>query len=182
MNPEEKVVVVIIDDTIHTDTPYGRAISRISNGLADFDIEVVTIASLEGARSASANLPAADCILINWNLGGTDDHSAAKLLIHEIRRRNEDIPIFLIADPFGEAPVELTVDTVREINEYVYVMEDTPEFISGRITAAAKRYKDRLLPPFFKALVNFSKDFEYSWHTPGHAGGTAFRITRIWRT
>lgn len=175
MNPEEKVVVVIIDDTIHTDTPYGRAISRISKGMADFDIEIVTIASLEGARSAYANLPAADCILINWNLGGTDDHSAAKLLIHEIRRRNEDIPIFLIADPFGEAPAELTVETVREINEYVYVMEDTPEFIAGRITAAAKRYKDRLLPPFFKALVKFSKDFEYSWHTPGHAGGTAFR-------
>ena len=174
MNPEEKLVVVIIDDRIHTDTPYGRAISRISKGLADFDIEVVTIASLEGARSAYAYLPAVDCILINWNLGGTDDHSEAKLLINEIRRRNEDIPIFLIADPFGEVAVELTVETIREVNEYVYVMEDTPEFIAGRITAAANRYKDRLLPPFFKALVNFSKDFEYSWHTPGHAGGTAF--------
>ncbi len=54
-------------------------------------------------------------------------------------------------------------------------MEDTPEFIAGRITAAAKRYRENLLPPFFKELVKFSKDFEYSWHTPGHAGGTAFR-------
>ena len=54
-------------------------------------------------------------------------------------------------------------------------MEDTPEFIAGRITAAAKRYREIILPPFFKELVKFSKDFEYSWHTPGHAGGTAFR-------
>ncbi len=175
MNPEERLIVVIIDDTVNTDTPYGRTITRISKGLADFDIEVVTIASLEGARSAYANLPAADCILIGWDLGNTADHAAAKQLIHEIRQRNEDIPIFLLADPSGEAPVQLTVDTVREINEYIYIMEDTPEFIAGRITAAANRYKEQLLPPFFKALVQFSKDFEYSWHTPGHAGGTAFR-------
>jgi Arginine/lysine/ornithine decarboxylases len=175
MNPEERLIVVIIDDTINTDTPYGRTIHRISKGLADFDIEVVTIASLEGARSAYANLPAADCILIGWDLGNTPDHAAAKQLIHEIRQRNEDIPIFLLADPGGEAPNELTVDTIREINEYIYIMEDTPEFIAGRITAAANRYKEKLLPPFFNALVKFSKDFEYSWHTPGHAGGTAFR-------
>ena len=68
----------------------------------------------------------------------------------------------------------MTIDMVKEINEYIWVMEDTPEFIAGRITAAAKRYREHLLPPFFGELVQFSKDFEYSWHTPGHAGGTAF--------
>ena len=61
------------------------------------------------------------------------------------------------------------------MNEYIYIMDDTPEFIAGRIIAAANRYEESLYPPFFGALVKFSKDFEYSWHTPGHAGGTAFR-------
>ena len=64
---------------------------------------------------------------------------------------------------------------IREVNEYVWVLEDSPEFIAGRIRAASKRYRDLLLPPFFGSLVTFSRDFEYSWHTPGHAGGTAFR-------
>jgi arginine decarboxylase len=177
MNPEEKLTVVIVDDTIHTDTPHGRTIKRIVNGLSDFDILVFTIASLEDARSAYANLPEADCVLINWNLGAAASkaHSDAKQLIHEIRQRNEDIPIFLMAEPAAEAPTTITVDTIREISEYIYIMDDTPEFIAGRITAAANRYKEQLLPPFFGALVRFSKDFEYSWHTPGHAGGTAFR-------
>ena len=180
MNPEEKLTVVIIDDTIHTDNPHGRTISRIVKGLADFDLDVVTIASLEDARSAYANLPEADCILVNWNLGdsGSKTHADAKKLIHEIRQRNEDIPIFLMAEPAEETATtltSLTVDIIREINEYIYIMDDTPEFIAGRITAAANRYKEQLLPPFFGALVRFSKDFEYSWHTPGHAGGTAFR-------
>jgi arginine decarboxylase len=177
MNAEEKLTVVIVDDTIDTETPHGRTIQRIVDGLTGFDIQVFTIGSLEGARSAYANLPEADCILINWNLGGvtTKAHNDAALLIREIRQRNEDIPLFLIADPTFETPNELTVDTIREISEYIYIMDDTPEFIAGRITAAANRYKESLLPPFFGALVRFSKDFEYSWHTPGHAGGTAFR-------
>ena len=80
MNPEEKLTVVIIDDTIHTDTPHGRTILRIVKGLADFDLDVVSIASLEDARSAYANLPEADCILVNWNLGdsGSKTHADAK--------------------------------------------------------------------------------------------------------
>ena len=180
MNPEEKLTVVIIDDTLHTDTPHGRTIQRIVKGLADFDLDVVSIASLEDARSAYANLPEADCILVNWNLGdsGSKTHADAKKLIYEIRQRNEDIPIFLMAEPAEETATtltSLTVDIIREINEFIYIMDDTPEFIAGRITAAAKRYKEALLPPFFGALVRFSEDFEYSWHTPGHAGGTAFR-------
>ncbi|MDO9325016.1 MAG: Orn/Lys/Arg decarboxylase N-terminal domain-containing protein, partial [Methanoregula sp.] len=88
---------------------------------------------------------------------------------------NEKIPIFLMGEPTNAPPTTLPLKTVREINEYIWVMEDTPEFIAGRITAAAKRYREIILPPFFKELVKFSKDFEYSWHTPGHAGGTAFR-------
>jgi lysine decarboxylase/arginine decarboxylase len=177
MNPEEKLVVVIVDDAIATDTPHGRTINRIVKGLGDFDIQVFTMASLEDARSAFANLPEADCILISWSLGASKsrNNTDAKQLIHEIRQRNEDIPIFLMAEPAGEAPSALTVDTIREVNEYIYIMDDTPEFIAGRITAAANRYKEQLYPPFFGALVKFSKDFEYSWHTPGHAGGTAFR-------
>lgn len=180
MNPEETLTVVIIDDTLSTDTPHGRTVQRIVKGLADFNLAVATIASLEDARSAYANLPEADCILVNWDLGGpgSKDNADAKKLIREIRERNEDIPIFLMAEPAEDTAASLTslpVDIIREINEYIYIMEDTPEFIAGRITAAAKRYKEQLLPPFFGALVRFSEDFEYSWHTPGHAGGTAFR-------
>jgi arginine/lysine/ornithine decarboxylase len=79
-----------------------------------------------------------------------------------------------MGEPTNTAPVELNLEMVKEINEYIWVMEDTPEFIAGRINAAARRYREHLLPPFFGELVKFSKDFEYSWHTPGHAGGIAF--------
>ncbi|TSA25016.1 MAG: arginine decarboxylase [Bacteroidetes bacterium] len=177
MNPDGNLLVGIIDDTIHTDTPHGHAIKRIIKGIEEFGIHVADVASPADARAAYSNLPSVDCILINWNLGGdtAKKHKETMRLIQEIRSRNEDVPIFLMAEPTSETPASLTVDMIREINEYIYVMEDTPEFIAGRIRAAAKRYQDRLLPPFFGELVKFSEDFEYSWHTPGHAGGTAFR-------
>jgi lysine decarboxylase/arginine decarboxylase len=177
MNPEDHLLVAVIDDAIHTDTPHGRAIKRIVQGLEEFGIRVADVASPADARAAYSGLPEVDCILINWNLGGdtAKKHKETMQLIHEIRSRNEDIPIFLMAEPTSETPTSLTIDMIREVNEYIYVMEDTPEFIAGRITAAAKRYEERLLPPFFGELVKFSEDFEYSWHTPGHAGGTAFR-------
>ena len=177
MNAGEQHTIAVIDDIHKTDTPQGRAIQRIIEGLKSFGIRIGEVASPADARAAYASLAELDCILINWNLGGDTEkkHKETAELIHEIRRLNETIPIFLMAEPPKESAKALSLDLVREINEYVWVMEDTPEFIAGRITAAAKRYRDRLLPPFFGELVRFSRDFEYSWHTPGHAGGTAFR-------
>jgi arginine decarboxylase len=177
MNPEEKLTVAILDDTIHTDTPHGRAIKRIVKGLEEYGITVADISSPVDARAAFPGLPEVDCILINWNLGGDtpERHKETVAIIHAIRQRNEEIPLFLMGEPTTASPTSLTIDMIKEINEYIWVTEDTPEFIAGRITAAAKRYREKLLPPFFGELVKFSDDFEYSWHTPGHAGGIAFR-------
>jgi len=177
MNAEETLQIAIIDATVHTDTPEGRAIQRIILDLAGYGIEVTTLASPDDARAALSNLPGVDCILINWNVGGDvhEKSEMASLIIEEIRKRNEEIPIFLMGEPTREPPTSLTAGMLSEINEFIWVMDDTAEFIAGRITAAAKRYREQLLPPFFGELVNFSQDFEYSWHTPGHAGGTAFR-------
>ena len=177
VNADEFLTVALIDDTHKTDTPVGNAIRRIMDGLKEYGIRITNIGSSDDARSALTNLPEADCIFINWNLGGDtpERHTATEGIIKEIRTRNEDIPIFLMGEPGKESATTLTIDMIREVNEYVWVMEDSPEFIAGRIWAASGRYRARLLPPFFGSLVKFSQDFEYSWHTPGHAGGIAFR-------
>jgi len=177
VNPEEFLTVALIDDTHKTDTPAGNALRRIIEGLKEYGIRIADIGSSDDTQSALANLPEADCIFINWNLGGDtpERHMATSGVIQEIRKRNDDIPIFLMGEPGKESATTLTIEMIREVNEYVWVMEDSPEFIAGRIRAASKRYRDLLLPPFFGSLIKFSQDFEYSWHTPGHAGGTAFR-------
>jgi lysine decarboxylase/arginine decarboxylase len=177
VNPEEFLTIALIDDTHTTDTRAGNALCRILDGLQEYGIRITDIGSSDDAHNTLASLPEADCIFINWNLGGDtpERHMATAGVIQEIRKRNEDIPIFLMGEPGKESATTLTIDMIREVSEYVWVLEDSPEFIAGRIRAASKRYRDLLLPPFFGPLVKFSQDFEYSWHTPGHAGGTAFR-------
>ena len=38
-----------------------------------------------------------------------------------------------------------------------------------------------MLPPLAAALMKFSQEYEYSWHTPGHTGGTAFLKSPVGR-
>ncbi len=38
-----------------------------------------------------------------------------------------------------------------------------------------------MLPPLAAALTKFTQEYEYSWHTPGHAGGTAFLKSPVGR-
>jgi hypothetical protein len=66
-------------------------------------------------------------------------------------------------------------------DDFIWLLEDTTDFISGRIFAAIERYRDRILPPMFAALADFASLHEYSWHTPGHAGGTAFLKSPVGR-
>ena len=40
-------------------------------------------------------------------------------------------------------------------------------------------YLDRLPPPMFKALMDYTLHAGYSWHTPGHGGGVAFRKSPV---
>ena len=75
-----------------------------------------------------------------------------------------------------------SLEIVENVDGFIWLPEDSPKFIAGRIQAAAKRYLDSILPPFFGALVNFDDTHEYSWHTPGHTGGTAFMKTAVGKT
>ncbi len=70
----------------------------------------------------------------------------------------------------GDVPTEV----VAEVDEYVYLLDDTPSWIAGRLRDAAAKYRAQSLPAMFAALMAFAETHEYSWHTPGHEGGAAF--------
>jgi arginine decarboxylase len=96
-----------------------------------------------------------------------------------VRSRNDKIPIFLLAER-GEASA-IPVGVMEMVDEYVWTLEDTAAFVGGRIAAAIHRYLEVMLPPLATALMRFSQEYEYSWHTPGHTGGTAFLKSPVGR-
>jgi len=168
----EKLNVAIVDNELNQDTPEGHAFRVLIQTLKTVDIQVFELLSFEGALPAIIRKPELDAIIIDWDRSDQANRDFARELILSCRARNHEIPIFLSAHP--NALATLTLDIEKIVAEYFWILEDTTEFIAGRIEAAARRYRDRLLPPFFNSLVNFADDFEYSWHTPGHTGGTAF--------
>jgi arginine decarboxylase len=103
---------------------------------------------------------------------GSDRADELVRFVATVREQNAEIPVYL----YGEQLTARRLPTVvlREIEGVINAYEDTPEFVARTIVREASRYVERLAPPFFRALMDYANDGAYSWHCPGHSGGTAF--------
>ena len=82
-----------------------------------------------------------------------------------------EIPVFLYLRDEDTTPEELVGHVVGVINDDL-----TDRRLFGRqIDEAAKRYEDKLLPPFFGALAQYVYKGKSQFDCPGHQGGAYFR-------
>lgn len=82
-----------------------------------------------------------------------------------------EIPVFLYLREEDTTPEELVGHVVGVINDDL-----TDRRLFGRqIDEAAKRYEDKLLPPFFGALAQYVYKGKSQFDCPGHQGGAYFR-------
>ncbi|MDD1759571.1 MAG: hypothetical protein LUQ44_03105, partial [Methanothrix sp.] len=93
-------------------------------------------------------------------------------IIRAIRSMDKKVPIFLTADKTQLRDIPLEI--INEVHEYIYLVQDTSDFIAGRVDFATRRYYEELLPPYFGQLKKFTEDAAYSWDAPGHMGGVAY--------
>lgn len=164
--------MLLIYDGIDDNTAHARSIRELKNYLTAEDVTVLVSENNEDAKSVIMTDPSIQCVLLKLN--NKDDKSYAKIinLLKVLREHNKKLPVFLLAGRTAASKVPSEV--LENVNDFIWVMEDTPDFIAGRIMAATERYRQFILPPMFKALAAFSEVHEYSWHTPGHTGGTGF--------
>jgi arginine/lysine/ornithine decarboxylase len=177
---------LMVDDELTSPTAEGRAARALEEELKGRSVEVVQATSAEDGTSALVSDSAIHAVLVDWTLSdqagrgnGKDGHANARKLLELVRSRNDKIPIFLMAER-GEAS-SIPVDIMEMVDEYVWTLEDTAAFVGGRVVAAIRRYLEVMLPPLAGALMKFSQEYEYSWHTPGHTGGTAFLKSPVGR-
>ena len=170
---------LIVDDELGTPTAEGRAARALVTEMQGRSIEVIEAISAEDGRSVITSDSAIHALLIDWSLGDDKNHARARSLIEYVRSRNDKIPIFLLAER-GEAS-DIPVEVMGMVDEFVWTMEDTAAFVGGRVSAAIRRYLEAMMPPLANALMKFTLDYEYSWHTPGHQGGTAFLKSPVGR-
>jgi arginine decarboxylase len=170
---------LVVDDELTSPTAEGRAARSLVRELQSRSIEVVEAASAEDGRSVIVSDSAIHAVLMDWTLGHDKGHNRAKDLLQFIRSRNDKIPIFLMAER-GEAS-SIPVEVMERVDEFIWTLEDTAAFVGGRVAAAMRRYLEVMLPPLAAALMKFTQEYEYSWHTPGHTGGTAFLKSPVGR-
>jgi arginine decarboxylase len=170
---------IMVDDELTSPTAEGRAARALVGELAARGVEVVEAASAEDGTAVIRSDAAIHAILVDWTLGDDKGHKKATALLQFIRTRNDKIPIFLMAERGDATSIPITV--MEMADEYIWTMEDTAAFVGGRVVAAIRRYLDVMLPPLTAAMMKFGQESAYSWHTPGHHGGTAFLKSPVGR-
>lgn len=167
---------LIVDDGLaRLDTAQGRATEGIARVLEERDVEIVRALSFEDGRAIVGADASIRAVLLNWDLGGDDEgsHAQATALLRKLRERHGEVPVFLLADREG-ATRTISIEVAEMLDEFVWLLEDTADFVAGRVIAAMDRYRASLLPPYARALADYSRIREHSWSAPGHQGGVAF--------
>ncbi|GIF40194.1 ornithine decarboxylase [Actinoplanes xinjiangensis] len=98
--------------------------------------------------------------------------AAAAGFVLAVRGHNDRVPILLFGEQLTARLIPQPV--LARIDGVVNAYEDTPDFLARKIHREVTHYLSRLAPPFFAALMRYANDGAYSWHCPGHSGGTAF--------
>ncbi|MGQ9659423.1 MAG: Orn/Lys/Arg decarboxylase N-terminal domain-containing protein [Thermochromatium sp.] len=173
--------VVIIDEDFRSENASGLGIRALAKAIENEGLEVLGVTSYGDLASFAQQQSRASCFILSIDDeefgSGTPDEVQEALanlreFVHEVRLRNEDIPIFL----YGETRTSRHIpnDVLKELHGFIHMFEDTPEFIARYVAREARVYLDSLAPPFFRALIHYAADSSYSWHCPGHSGGVAF--------
>jgi arginine decarboxylase len=166
--------VLIIDNDLIGSSAGARVTRGIVDALEHAHLTVLEAPSASDAEVHLRSLATIGCVLLDWDLdcGGNAEYPSAAAIVRKVAERNAEVPLFLLTDRLSVG--DLPLDVMKSIDGYIWAMEDTPDFIAGRILTALRRYIDNLMPPFLKALYQYVQSYRYSWHTPGHMGGVAF--------
>lgn len=156
------------------------SITRLIDALNHKGIITVVADSADDAAAVLRNDATIELVLLDWIMNNEEQQNeSAKKVIEALRSKSQAIPLFLLLD--NRQGENLTHEIMRETDELIWIQEDTPVFLAGRIHSAILAYREKIVPPLTRAIFEFAQKYEYSWHTPGHAGGTAFMKSAVGR-
>ncbi|WP_060479312.1 MULTISPECIES: Orn/Lys/Arg decarboxylase N-terminal domain-containing protein [Pseudomonas] len=182
MYKDLKFPILIVHRAINADTVAGERVRGIAEELCQDGFTIIKAADHAEARLVATTHHGLACMLIAAE--GVADHSHLLQnmaeLIRLARLRAPNLPIFALGEQvtLENAPAE-AMSELNQLRGILYLFEDTVPFLARQVARAAHNYLDGLLPPFFRALVQHTAQSNYSWHTPGHGGGVAYRKSPV---
>lgn len=174
--------ILIVHRDIKADTVAGERVRAIAQELGKDGFTILSTASSAEGRIVASTHHGLACILVAAEGAGENQRLLQDMveLIRIARVRAPQLPIFALGEQvtIENAPADAMAD-LNHLRGILYLYEDTVSFLARQVARAAHNYLDGLLPPFFKALVQHTAQSNYSWHTPGHGGGVAYRKSPV---
>ncbi|WP_129842898.1 Orn/Lys/Arg decarboxylase N-terminal domain-containing protein [Streptomyces sp. RFCAC02] len=172
---DDSTILFAVPPYLRDEGAAAEQVARIHDAVAAAGFRVRWAASAPDAQAVLRTEAGLAAALVAWDLPpgrGAEPGPGGPSALRALGRRFDRLPVFLVmAD---DEPRDLPLWVSESVVGYVWPLEDTPSFIAGRVTTAARAYREAVLPPFFRALRRFHDAHEYSWHTPAHSGGVAF--------
>ena len=182
MYKDLKFPVLIVHRDIKADTVAGDRVRGIARELEQEGFSIFSAVDYAEGRLVASTHHGLACMLIAAEGAGENTHLLQNMveLIRLARLRAPNLPIFALGEQvtLENAPAD-AMSELNQLRGILYLFEDTVPFLARQVARAARNYLDCLLPPFFKALVQHTAQSNYSWHTPGHGGGVAYRKSPV---
>ncbi len=155
----------------------GARLQQIVAAVEKSGFEVIKARRVEDAELAIKTDAAIGCMIVDWGKKGMDGKTAG--LISYVRRRGLEMPIILLVrrKRFEDMPI----DVLDNVDGYVFLAEETPEFIAKNLVSRLKQYAETLKTPFFGELVDYAEEGNQLWTCPGHNGGVFYNRSPIGR-
>ncbi|AZY50022.1 arginine decarboxylase [Bordetella avium] len=165
-------VLFVLSSALVDDQPAAESIAALQASLVQRGFQIQTAGSIKAALSYIEQSPRYSAIALYWDSGNENIDTEGEALLQKVRERNAKVPVFLMSQADVSAGVPIGV--LKSVSEYIYLHSETPAFTANRIYTAVHRYAEKLLPPYFKTLKDFTEDGDYYWDCPGHMGGMAY--------
>jgi ornithine decarboxylase len=155
----------------------GARLLQIITAIEHLGFQVVRARRIEDAEIVVQTDAAIGCIIVDWGKKGLEGKTAT--LINLMRRRGLEMPIVVLVR--RKRLEDIPVEVLDFIDGYIFLAEETPEFIAKNLVSRLKQYAETLKTPFFGALVDYAERGNQLWTCPGHNGGVFYSRSPIGR-
>lgn len=152
-------------------------VGRIVDELLREGYDVAQMATTADAASAVRSDAATGCIVVEWS--SAEPENEVEAFVQFVRDRGLEMPILILAE--RHLLEEIPVRVLRLVTGYVFVEEDTPEFVARNLIGHLHAYAESLKTPFFGAMVDYAGEANQMWTCPGHNGGVFYQKSPVGR-
>src|SRR5271163_2562544 len=177
MNFSQRLTFLFSAPNFDADDLEGMRVAQIVTAIEKLGFQVVRARRIEDAEIAVQTDAAIGCMVVDWGKKGLEGKTAS--LINLMRKRGLEMPIMILVrrKRFEDIPV----DVLREADGYVFLAEETPDFVAKNLVSRLKQYAETLKTPFFGALADYAEEGNQLWTCPGHNGGIFYNRSPIGR-